>query len=104
MVGILGGVCVDFESHGVVPVAIGGGMDVVGVCADKVVPVDVDGEPVLAVCVFGDSGFHAIWNEDSTFCFGVCVVCVVLGSLHVSRIPVLGFLDQYYSVFSQFDG
>ena len=79
-------------------------MDVVGVCADKVVPVDVDGEPVWTVCVFGDSGFYAIWYEDSTLCFGVSVVCVVLVSLHVSRIPVLGFLDQYYSVFSEFDG
>ena len=73
-------------------------MDVIGVCADDVVAVDVDGEPVLAVCVFGDSGFHTIWDEDSTFCFGVSIVSMVLVSVHVSRVPVLGFLDQYYSV------
>ena len=104
MIGVLSCVCVDFESHGVVPVAIRGGVDVVGVCADEVVPVDVDGEPVWAVCMFGDSRFYTIWYEDSTFCFGIGVVCVVLVSLHVSRIPVLGFLDQYYSVFAEFEG
>ena len=104
MVGVFGGVCVDFLSHGVVPVAVGRGVDIVGVCADNVITVDVNGEPVLAVCVFGDSGFHTVWDEDSTFCFGVGVVCVVLGSLHVSSIPVLGFLDQYYSVFAEFEG
>ena len=100
MVGILGGVCVDFESHGVVPVAIRGGVDVVGVCADEVVPVDVDGEPVWAVCMFGDSRFNAVWYEDSAFCFCIGVVSMVLISLHVPRVPVLGLLNHYYGVFS----
>ena len=104
MVGVFGSMCVDFLPHGVVSVAVSRGVDIVGVCADNVITVDVNGEPVLAVCVFGDSGFHTIWDEDSTFCFGVGVVCVVLGSLHVSSIPVFGFLDQYYSVFAEFEG
>lgn len=104
MVRVFGGVCVGFLSHGVVPVAVGSGVDVIGVCADDVVAVDVDGEPVLAVCVFGDSGFHSVRDEDSAFCFGVSVVCVVLRSLHVSGVPVFGFLDQYYGVFAEFEG
>ena len=104
MVRVLGCVCVDFESHGVVPVAIRGGVDVVGVCADEVVPVDVDGEPIWAVCMFGDSRFNAVWYENSAFCFRIGVVGVVLVSLHVSRIPVLGFLDQDYGMFAEFEG
>ena len=93
MVWVFGGVCVDFLSHGVVPVAVGSGVDVIGVCADDGAAVDVDGEPVLSVCVFSDSGFHSIRDEDSAFCFSVGVVCVVFRSLHMSSVPVFGFLD-----------
>ena len=104
MVGVFGSMCVDFLPHGVVSVAVSRGVDIVGVCANNIITVDVNGEPVLAVCVFGDSGFHSVRDEDSTFCFGVSVVCVVLRSLHVSGVPVFGFLDQYYGVFAEFEG
>ena len=86
-------VCVDFLSHDVVSVAVGSGVDVIGVCADNSIAIYVDGEPVLSVCVFCDSVFHSVRDEDSAFCFYVCVVCVVLRSLHVSSIPVFGFLE-----------
>ena len=104
MVGVFGSMCVDFLPHGVVSVAVSRGVDIVGVCANNIITVDVNGEPVLAVCMFGDSVFHIIWDEDSAFCFGVGVVSVVLGSLHVSGIPVLGFLDQDYGMFAEFEG
>ena len=93
MVRVLSGLCVDFLSHVVVPVAVSRRMDVVGMSADDRVAVDVDGEPILSVCVFRDSVFHSVWDEDSTFCFDVCVVSVVLGFVHMSGIPVFGFLE-----------
>ena len=92
MVRVLSAVCVDFLSHVVVPVAVSRRVDVVGMCSDDRVAVDVAGEPVLSVCVFRDSVFHSGRDEDSAFCFDVCVVCVVCGFVHVSSVPILGFL------------
>ena len=93
MVRVLSGACVNFLSHVVVPVAVSGRVDVVGVCTDYRVAVDMDGEPVLSVYVFRDSVFDSVWDEDSAFCFDVCVVSVMLGFVHVSGVPVFGFLE-----------
>ena len=92
MVRVFGGACVDFLSHVVVSVAVGRRVDVIGMCADDSIAIDMDGKPVLSVCVFCDSVFHSVGDEDSAFCFDVCVVCVVLGSVHVSSVPVFGFV------------
>ena len=90
------GVGVYFLSHIVVSVAVGGRMDVVSVCADDRVAVYMDGNdgnPILSKYVFRDSVFDSVWDEDSAFCFDVCVVSVMLGFVHVSGVPVFGFLE-----------
>ena len=93
MVRVFCGVGVDFLSHIVVSVAVGSRMDVVGVCADDRVAVYVDGNPVLSMYVFRDSVFDPVWDEDSAFCFNVCVVGVMWGFMHVSGVPFFGFLE-----------
>ena len=93
MVRVLCGVCVYFLSHVVVSVAVGGRMDVVSVCADDRVAVYMDGNPVLSMYVFRDSVFDTVWDEDSAFCFNVCVVGVMWRFMHVSGVPIFGFLE-----------
>ena len=48
---------------------------------------------ILSVYVFRDSVFDSVWDEDSAFCFDVCVVSVMLGFVHVSGVPIFGFLE-----------
>ena len=68
-------------------------------CADDSVSVYVNGYPILSMYVFSDPVFYSVWNEDSALGFHVCVVCVVWGFVHVSGVPVFGFLEEDYGVF-----
>ena len=56
------------------------------------------------MCVFGYPVFDVVRDEDSAFRSRVGIVCVVVGFVHVSCVPVLGFLEEYYGVFAKFRG
>ena len=56
------------------------------------------------MCVFGDSLFDVVGDQDSAFGSDIGVVCVALCSVHVSCVPVLSFLYEYYCMFPEFGG